>query len=122
MKRKTLEHLIHEDMRYKTISVLYSLFFFSVLSPCLMKIFAANITPSSTPPSMSSSTQIKLDSCAIYHSDSSFTVLVTLMLIEDNYGSWSCIVRKTFRAKSKLGVVDKSLSIPKETDDISNWK
>ncbi|KAL5852756.1 hypothetical protein ACOSQ3_007874 [Xanthoceras sorbifolium] len=77
------------------------------------------IPPSSSP---QSSNPIKPDPYAIHHSDSPSIVLVTPLLIGDNYGSWSRAVIKALRAKSKLGFIDGSFPIPKEQDDISNWE
>ena len=75
----------------------------------------ANITSSSFP---KTSIITKTDPYAIHHSNSPFTILVTPLLTWDNYGSWSRAIIMAFRAKSKLGFVDGSLSIPKEKDDI----
>ena len=81
-------------------------------------------TDTASPPSSfpQLSNPIKQDPYAIHHSNSPPTVLVTPLLTGDNYGSWSRVVRMALRAKSKLGIVDGSLPIPKEQNDISNWE
>ena len=80
---------------------------------------ATNITPSSFP---QSSTPIKTYSYIIHYLNSFLTVLVTPILIGDNYGLWSRVATMSFRVKRKLDFVDGSLPIQKEKDDISNGK
>ncbi|XP_073298324.1 uncharacterized protein [Primulina huaijiensis] len=67
-------------------------------------------------------TPIKTNSYAIHHSDSPSTILVTPLLIGDNYGSWSRAITMALRAKNKLIFVDGSLPVPSKKDDISNWE
>lgn len=64
----------------------------------------------------------KTDPFLIHHSDSPSSTLVTPLLSGDNYGSWSRAITMALRAKSKLGFVDGSITIPSDENDISNWE
>ena len=59
---------------------------------------------------------------SIHHSDSPSTVLVTPCLTRDNYGAWSRAITMALRAKNKFGIMDGSLSILDEEDEILNWQ
>ncbi|KAL6540872.1 hypothetical protein OROMI_024755 [Orobanche minor] len=62
------------------------------------------------------------DPYAIHHSDSPSTVLVMPLLTRDNYASWCRAITMAFRAKSKYGFVDDSLSQPSAEKDVINWR
>ncbi|KAK1564738.1 hypothetical protein Q3G72_010372 [Acer saccharum] len=61
----------------------------------------------SIPPTLD--TNFRINPYTIHHSDSPSTILVSPLLSEDNYGSWSRAATMALRAKIKLGFVDGSV-------------
>lgn len=63
------------------------------------------------------------DPLFVHHSDSTPTaVLVTPLLSGDNYGTWLRAMTMALRAKNKLGIVDGSITPPKDFNQLLQWK
>lgn len=100
-----ISHLLHID--------LFSSITMSVIpNPTIL-------VPSSENPPITNHSTItsNTDPCVIHHSNNPSTVLVTLLLTGDNYGSWSHAVTMALLAKNKLGFVDGSLTSMKKKED-----
>lgn len=53
----------------------------------------------------------------LHHNDNPGILLVSQLLSEDNYNSWSRSMRIALRAKNKLGFIDGSLSFSSNSTD-----
>ncbi|XP_022891995.1 uncharacterized protein LOC111406862 [Olea europaea var. sylvestris] len=63
------------------------------------------------------------DPYSLHHSDHPGMVLVSKVLEEDNYGTWSRAMRISLSAKNKIGFITGSIKPPSSTDDsFPSWQ
>lgn len=70
----------------------------------------------------SSSLQIADDPMVIQHSDNMGMILVTVLLNDTNYLTWSRSVKRALVAKNNLGFVNGEVTEPKEEPAQSKWR